>query len=234
MKLLIGIPCLFNAEATRQCIESVVYKDVSVILMDNGAEQSVKNVLSQYADMPNVVLISNTENIYVNPAWNVFIEKFLSTDNYTHLLILNSDLVLQNDWYEVVTERIKKHAHELTLPVIESILPDKVSSEYTTGNTVTSGTAGVFILLSRACATLVNPIPENYKIWFGDLFIFSVLRECGFNTTIAPNLFANHYHGGSQSVHRTPDISNIIEQDKDQWEITGASDISKIVCKFNE
>lgn len=216
MRILIGIPCLYNAEATRQCIESVVHKDVSIILMDNGAEQNVKNVLSQYADAPNVMYVSNPTNIYVNPAWNHFIKSFLSTSDYDYLIILNSDLILQHDWLEVLKNRLEKHPHEITLPVITPEFP-VFNTEYQIGTKVDCCTAGVFICLSRACATLINPIPENIRVWYGDNWIFDYLRGCGFETVVAPNLYANHFWGGSQSVQKTPDIAAIIESDKVQW-----------------
>lgn len=217
MRFLVCIPCLYHAESLAQCIQKLMHEDVTVVLLDNGSEPDVKNIIAQYTNRPNVHIERSDENIYVNPAWNLFIAMFFQSNEFSHLIILNSDLVLQNDWVDVLKKRLRKNPNEITLPVIDATLPDKVNTEYSEGQTVTSGTAGVFICLSRLCAQLVYPIPQEIRVWFGDNFIFGCLRGMGFSTVIAPNLHAVHYHGGSKSVSRTPNISAIIEQDKVAW-----------------
>lgn len=233
MKFLIGIPCLYNVDATEKCIESVVHKNVDVILLDNGAEQSVKNTIARYAGFENVSICINEENVYVNPAWNYFLGRFFADNSYTHLILLNSDLVLQNDWFDVLKARLRKDQHEITLPVISDTLPDKVDTEYSEGQTVNSGTPGVFICLSRVCAQLIYPIPKEIRVWFGDNWIFDGLRGMEFKTTIAHNLLAYHYHGGSQSVQRTPEISSIIEVDKHQWTHVVEPQMQQKIKAFN-
>jgi hypothetical protein len=70
-------------------------------------------------------------------------------------------------------------------------------------------------------------------VWFGDNYIFDLLRGCGFDTTIAPNLLSIHYAGGSQSVQKTPDISAIIEADKVQWRNIAEPLMQKKIIDFN-
>ena len=55
-KILIGIPCLFGAWHTKEAIESVVnYPDVTLLLIDNGAEESVKNVIANYERLTKIL-----------------------------------------------------------------------------------------------------------------------------------------------------------------------------------
>jgi GT2 family glycosyltransferase len=102
MKYLVGIPCLYGAGHTKEAIESVVNKPgVDLLLIDNGAEQSVKEVLHSYSNRLNVKIIINPVNIYVNPAWNQILNHFLN-NKYDYLLIMNSDLILHKDWKNIL------------------------------------------------------------------------------------------------------------------------------------
>lgn len=216
MKTLVAIPFLFGAEHSKLCIESVINSGVDVLLIDNGAEQSVKNVLNFYHSRSNVHIISNHENIYVNPAWNQAMEFFLEMD-YDQLVIMNSDLIMHPNWHEVLKNRLVEVPDEITLPVITDSSMQYATCEYQSGMEVSSGTAGVFISLNRKQVEIVYPIPKEIKVWFGDNWIFDLLRGIGCKTVIAPNLYAKHYHNGSQSVGRVVGISEIIEQDKIVW-----------------
>lgn len=202
MKILVGIPCLYNADATKEAIDSIIDK-AKVVLVDNNAEQPVKDVIYSY---PYAVVLTNRENIFVNPAWNQIMKFFLLTD-YTHLIIMNSDLVMQPGWYENLRSFLTNHPDMIPIPVI--------NGEPGEGFTIVhEGTPGVFICLNRKQVGKVYPIPDYIKIWFGDNWIYEILRV-KYKTVILNNLVAKHYH--SQSVSRLPGISEMIEEDKLQW-----------------
>lgn len=216
MKILVAIPFLFGADHSKLCIESVVNSGVDVLLIDNGAEQSVKNVLNFYHSRPNIHIISNPENVFVNPAWNQAMEFFLAFD-YDRLVIINSDLIMHPNWHEVLKNRLVEFPNEITLPIITDNILQYATCEYQSGMEVSSGTPGVFISLNRKHVEIVFPISAEIKIWFGDNWLYDSLRGLGFKTVIAPNLFAQHYHNGSQSVSKLNGISEMIEQDKINW-----------------
>ena len=216
MRILIAIPFLFGAEHSKLCIESVINSECDLLLIDNGAEQSVKNVLNFYHSRSNVHIISNQENIFVNPAWNQAMEFFLSLD-YDRLIIMNSDLIMHPNWFEVLKNRLVEFPDEITLPIIADNILQYATCEYQSGMEVASGTPGVFISLNKKQVEIVYPIHSEIKIWFGDNWILDSLRGLGFKTVIAPNLFAYHYYNGSQSVSKLNGISEMIEQDKKNW-----------------
>ena len=201
MKLLIGIPCLYNSVVTNEAIAAVINK-TDVLLIDNGAEHPVKEVIATY---PQAKVIVNPENIYVNPGWNQIIKYFLESD-YTHLVIMNSDLIMQEGWYENL-ETFINHYPFIPIPVING----DSSEGYTE---VFSGPPGVFICLTREQVELVYPIPDYLKIWFGDNWIYEILRT-KYKTVVLHNLVARHYH--SQSVSQVEGISELIEEDKKNW-----------------
>lgn len=219
MKILVTIPCLYGPDHTRKSINSVIGREnVDVLLIDNGAEKSVKDALMHYFDeKDHVHLIHNEKNIYVNPAWNQAINDFLSCPEYDYLVIMNSDLIMQSDWNEVVTNRWNLEPDEILIPTLSDNLPYKVNTGKGPSQIVHEGTPGVFITLNRKQAEMIYPIPSELKVWFGDNWIYDILRLVGYKTVIPVNLMANHFHNGSQNVQRVEGISEIIEGDKVNW-----------------
>jgi vacuolar-type H+-ATPase subunit F/Vma7 len=216
MKYLVGIPCLYGADHCKDAIESVVHKDnVDVLLIDNGAEPRVKELLHRYSLKENVLVISNPVNIYVNPAWNQIISHFLKS-NYEYLLIMNSDLILQKDWDKVLDYYFKEYPNIVPIPTIgnnSKMGGVTLNFDYTEVN---GGIPGVLIVINKKHAELIYPIPETLKIWFGDNWIYDGLRRLGYKTLVLKNLLS--YHLWSQTVSKVSGISELIEQDKLEWE----------------
>jgi hypothetical protein len=220
VKILVAIPCLYGAEHTKEAIDSVVYKqDVSVLLIDNGAEVRVKELLSRYEHLQNVFIIHNKENNFVNAAWQQAIDFFNLWDAYSHLIIMNSDLIMQSDWDEVCINRWLKKPDEILIPVItdSKLLTSRVALSICQAQLVHEGTPGVFITINRKQAKIISPLPTETKVWFGDNWIYEILRGCGYETVIPSNLISYHYW--SANVQKVEGISAIIEKDKEQWEL---------------
>jgi vacuolar-type H+-ATPase subunit F/Vma7 len=215
-KYLVGIPCLYGAEHCKDAIESVVHKkNVDVLLIDNGSEPRVKELLHRYSTKENVLVISNPVNIYVNPAWNQIISHFLKSD-YEYLLIMNSDLILQKDWDKVLDYYFNEYPNIVPIPTIgnnSKMGEVNLNFDYTE---VHGGTPGVLIIINRKHAELIYPIPEQLKIWYGDNWIYEGLRRLGYKTVVLNNLLS--YHLWSQTVSKVSGISELIEQDKIEWE----------------
>lgn len=217
-KALIGIPCLYGEHHTRLAIESVVNENIDLLLVDNGAENSVKSVINYYHSRENVHIISNEFNIYVNAAWNQIAAFFLNNEKYTHLILMNSDLILSDKWH-VALERFynnPENAKRIPVPVITDH-PQNENQDDQTFNVLTEGIPGVFIVLPREAVEKVYPVPDEIKIWFGDNFLYDLARGSGFETGVLKGLVCYHFHGGSQSIQRTADVYRIIEQDKIAW-----------------
>ncbi len=231
MKILIAIPCLTGAVHVKEAIDSVINKeDVNVLLCDNGAEQDVKDVINSYARVKGVMATSNDVNVFVNPAWNQFIKHFLLNEEYSHICIMNSDLILNCDWDIVLKNRWEKDPDEVLIPVMHDDkmkMFESVNTSVMEAKRVYEGTAGVFITLSRKQAEIIFPIPNYVKIWFGDLYVYSILRRLNYQTVIPENFLSHHYW--SQTVQKLHGISEMIEEDKRQWELYGESDIQKVV-----
>lgn len=214
-RILIGIPVLTGAEHCKEAIDRVAYKEnVDVLIIDNGAECSVKELILTYVDFPNIHTIRNKENLFVNPAWNQCLDFFLRK-NYDRCIVMNSDLIMQEQWSDVCQKRWVTNPDEILLPVMGEL--HDVNTDIAPAQKVDSGTAGVFITLNRKQAELIYPIPDEIKVWHGDEWIYTILRNKGYETLIPENLLAKHYW--SSTVSKVPNIETIIEEDKKQWEL---------------
>ena len=115
--------------------------------------------------------------------------------------------------------------HRITANSIASYLPttindrtlfnQDVSITQSSSVEVTGGLPGIFITLTRKQAELINPITEDCLVWYGDNWIYDILRGCGHKTIILDNLIA--HHGLSQTIQRVIGIDKIIEEDTKLW-----------------
>src|SRR5579864_7028186 len=102
MKLLIGMPVYKGVEHTSLSFGSI-YENGNLIIIDNGAEDMVKNALNSIKNSGKVIkIIHNIENRMVNHAWNQILKQFEMYKEYTHLAIISSDLILQKGWFEIL------------------------------------------------------------------------------------------------------------------------------------
>jgi hypothetical protein len=214
MKILVGIPVVTGALHCRAAINSVK-GNADVLIIDNGADEEVKVMLDGYSEDERIHVETNQKNIYVNPSWNQILEYFLKWGRYDRLIIMNSDLSMGYLWDLVCSAQWNKDEDAILVPVInpkEDIFP---APYLLPAELVTAGTPGVFITLNRKQAKIVHPIPDTLKIWFGDNWIYEILRGVGYKTVIPPNLIATTQW--SQTIKRIPEAPQIIEQDKIEW-----------------
>ena len=219
MKILVGIPCVTGPIHCRASIKSAIsYADVLII--DNGATKEVKDVLLEikdtYTTPYKLFTIVNKDNIYVNPAWNQIMEYFLEHKEYDYLIIMNSDLSMEFPWEWICNERWRNDPDEILVPVLNEGVKYPTYPYFLPAKIVTEGTPGAFITLNRRQAKIVYPIPGEIKIWFGDNWIYSTLRNFGYQTVIPPNLTGTT--SWSQTVSKIPEATAIIEEDKIAWE----------------
>jgi len=216
--ILVGIPCLMGAYQTKQAILSVISEsNVDLLIIENGSAQDVKEVISTFEDRPQVKVIRNEQNTYVCPVWNQIQEYFLANSRYDRLIIMNSDLVMAARWSEVLLNRWAIEPYEVCIPVIKDVMVGQVDDvEVGEAQVVSEGTPGVFLTLNRDQVNMVYPIPESIKIWFGDNWIYDILRGVGHETVIPENLLSYHYWSTSVSSNAS-EFHPIIEQDKIAW-----------------
>ena len=210
MKILVAIPFLCGRESSYETIKAL--GEVDIFALNNGARDEVIDVLNRFKFHKRVDL---SQNIYVNPAWNIFMKYFLESD-YDRLIIMNNDLVVCKEWKEVCDMVWTENPDTI-------ILPNLSENGESVGGKVTSGTPGVFITLNKKQSEMVYPIPDYIKVWYGDDWIFSILRAF-YDTIIISDMKARHY--GSMSI-KEQDIFDQIDKDKIEWASKGQKDIEE-------
>lgn len=219
IKMLICIPVVNNVDVTRECLDSVVKLPVHILLANNGATKDIKHLFDWYqGEHPDkITVIEEPVNIGVNPIWNKFLKYFIAHSEYTHIGILNSDVIVHQDFLNVI-EPIMEPDNTIPLPTEvdkEKIFVPLDDTRCENNITVNGGVAGTFIILNRFQAELVTPIPESIKIWFGDNWIFDICRGVGFKTKIIEKFMT--FHHGSQTVQTVKGVHEQIEKDKENW-----------------
>lgn len=200
--VMVGIPVIYCEECVKLCLESLREQDSHVFIVDNDSTSEIKKMIESY---PKLV---NDRNLYVNPAWNQIMKYFLDS-NYEKLIILNSDMILNND----VIEKISAINIDEDLSIV---LPNVSDHDMNEGSLeIEWGYPGIMIVLTQKMAKLVYPIPESLKIWFGDDWIYRRLIKNGYKLRIYYDIKA--HHSGSRSIVSLKEASEIIEQDKLNW-----------------
>ncbi len=221
IKMLICVPAVNNAAVTKEMLDSIVNQPVDILLAQNGADKDIKDMFHWYwTENPfKIKIIDEPVNIGVNPIWNKFLKYFISRPEYTHIGILNSDVIVHQDFLKVI-EPIMEPDNTIPLPVEvdkEKIFVPLDDTRCENNITVGGGVPGTFIILNRFQAELVTPIPESIKIWFGDNWIYDICRGVGFKTKVIEKFMT--FHHGSQTVQTVKGVHEQIEKDKKNWEL---------------
>lgn len=206
MRVLVGIPVLYNGSVCLQAFKSII-EEADLLIVDNGAEQDVKEAINQMSSYNNgrirVGLIRNEKNEYVTAAWNALLGAFLDSNcPHDQLVIMNSDLIMNPGW--------SKYLENNVWCIVNG-------GNYKIDTEVFEGIAGVFINFNKAMARLVYPIPKAIKIWYGDTWFEYKFRKYGYKMIVKAGLTGEHVHGGSITVRRLPEFQEIIQQDMIAW-----------------
>lgn len=212
MKVLVGIPIFRIPELLRDCLNSMIDTPATVLVVDNAADQNVKDLIEkEFAG--RVIVLTNETNQYCNGGWNRVMEYGLQ-NGYDIIGLGSSDANLHPGWYENLIEHAKC-PHEVWVPAMGQSWSEAPKECVTT----TEGLAGYLTFLPREAAALVYPIPESIRHWFGDQYMFEKLRANGWKTVVLNDVRAMHFQ--SSVTYVTPEAYGVIEQDKLAWAAMG-------------
>lgn len=133
-----------------------------IILIDNNF-----NKASNLNDYKKVVHIKNETNLYVNPSWNLGV-KLSRNEN---VIISNDDLVIKN------IDDILSHA-----PVNDYDLIGLDYKNINKGNGLVFRNSIINMEKGFGCFIITKKskyvdIPEEIKIWYGDVFLFNSIKN---------------------------------------------------------
>lgn len=90
-----------NYEVTIECLKYILIQSVRVpvVIVDNGSSNNSVEILTrEFVDVPNVDIIQSKVNVGFSRGNNIGIQ-FLRSKNYNNILLLNSDVFLEDPNY---------------------------------------------------------------------------------------------------------------------------------------
>lgn len=200
MKILVGMPAYKLPDVVNEVLHSMTGTPAQALVVDNASNEDVKRVLRSY-DVP---VITNTENLGCNGAWNQILGYGLR--NGFDVIGLNTDAALKPGWYESLVDWI--NSNPKTCVVTNVGKPETPTHLFEV-----SGSPLTF--LPREAAEIVYPIPQKLVHWFGDTYMFVKLRRLGWKMMVVGHIRADHRW--SRITEVSPEVSPVIPQDKIEW-----------------
>ncbi|MES2395659.1 MAG: hypothetical protein V4549_06635 [Bacteroidota bacterium] len=227
MKILVVLPCFGHGWILKQTIKRWSGADLFVI--QDNSQCDVIDVFKELNITPNII---TDEDWYVNKCWNAGMKYFLESD-YDLICLATMDTWMRDNWKAILEHNYNPLSDEVVLPdfVTEGDLKMEELNQsvpYCERFLRTSGTGNFATFFNRKAVELFYPIPDEIKLWYGDEWIFTILRNIGFKTVTYTQLYA--YQFGSITVNQNTKAFDVIQHDKEAWE---SSVKNKMIDKIN-
>jgi len=187
----IGIPTLNRFDLLQRAL--VFYKldfpNIKIYIVDNGSQ----NIKNQVADMPNVVLMEQTENLGVAQSWNLLCNEIFK--NHDYALILNDDIYLGVKTWE-----------------IHSILENYKSDFY-----VTTQDWCAFILPKKTFKKVGDFDSKFFPAYYEDNDYHYRMKLLGMKYLQTPYINP-HIYRASMTIEKNPELRKFIQDNKDYYE----------------
>ena len=187
----IGIPTLNRFDLLQRAL--VFYKldfpNIKIYIVDNG-NQNIKN---QVANMPNVVLMEQTENLGVAQSWNLLCNEIFK--NHDYALILNDDIYLGVKTWEIhiILENYKSDFYVSTQDWCAFIIPKKTFKK-----------VGDFD-------------SKFYPAYYEDNDYHYRMKLLGMKYLQTPYINP-HVYKASMTIEKNPELRKFIQDNKDYYE----------------
>ncbi len=190
--------------------------DYEVILIDNASEDETRDFFTDIDFVKDMCKIKNLEyyrmeeNIYVNPAWNFWVEKA----KWEYIIIMNNDIILTEWFYKPLIDNLIDNV------IVTSPIYTEWASEWNKRWYKWNKFNPFNICWHCFCMRKSDwiTIPSQLKIWYWDNWIYeNMVAKKGIEIA-CPDSKIHHY--GSLSVNEVrPFIQKILDNDTRHWEI---------------
>jgi GT2 family glycosyltransferase len=224
------IPCFNQIDYTRRTIDSIMKNSSKhhcrFIFVDNGSTDGTSEYLM---GILNSTTITNPENMYVNYAWNQGVEL---ADN-PFVCILNNDVEVAKDWLDPVEDAFLSREKEWYVPLANydtcwhNIPCYNELKRYETLDDfylykpqheilyLDRPISGICMFFRTKDVKKVFPIPSCLKIWYGDFYIYRMLKNLDIKLHVL--LDSALFHFCSRTVRSSPSLEPLLEEDMKQW-----------------
>ena len=171
------IPTLWRAKEFTDHLVNVLVEDKSVgeiIIIDNAPADF-------FYDNEKVVMLSQEENIYVNPSWNLGVEE----SDYDKFIILNDDIIIPYNFVSQLEKWLTEDRGIIGIDKPSVIKVADCSNENITFldreialKSIVMRDWGFGIVMAGHKKSY-HKIPENIRIWYGDDYLVQMNNEQG-------------------------------------------------------
>lgn len=153
------IPCYNLAGYTRKCIDSILgqtYKNLEVIVIDDGSTDETPQILQQYADKDDRVIFISQQNAGAGEAIN----KAISIAHGEYMAFVDNDDWIEHDMYEKLYTALIENQADMSVCNFNLVYDDHTKFCYSKmKNIVVDVQKDPYGYFSRYCAC---PRPNNY------------------------------------------------------------------------
>lgn len=110
-KIVYLVLCWNNKDIISECLDSLInqtYKDKKIYVLDNASTDGSSDFIAD--NYPDIELIRSSKNNGFDEGNNILIEKSLQNKEVRYVALINSDLILKDNWTEEIVNYISnKH-----------------------------------------------------------------------------------------------------------------------------
>ena len=192
-RISVVIPFINQDKITVALIDDIARNSIrpfEIIMIDNGSDVSIKDLLKQYNHELDITYIRKEKNIGVNPAWNLGISK--STGDL--ICVLNNDLIISYYFFESILKLMDDYSVGICVPNTVGDINFVRNSTFTMPiyQDVRKREGWAFTI--RKCITdKIPPIPKQLNRVCGDDYLFYWSNRLGYHNVKILNNYIYHY-----------------------------------------
>lgn len=196
-------PTMWKFEPFFSFLEELVnhYLVGEVVIVDNNSSQRPDYEILKH---PKIKLLDFGQNLYVNPSWNRAVE----ASSFDKLCICNDDIIFDLRIFSKAKDHVTPELGIMGIsaaPWAEYITHGQIEiKNFERGD----GQWG-FSLLFFMHKSNYEPVPETFRLFFGDNFVFDNCVWRGLPVKIIKHLWFFTPTGGGTTVSQLPDYESI-------------------------
>lgn len=179
MKLDVIIPVLNLDFFTKQLLTNILDNTVqpdNIFIIDNGSNDNTRDVCFYFSQYLPIIYLPQETNIGVNPSWNLGFSKTAAN----LISVLNNDIVISTRFFEKVKETFSNNPLcGIAVPNTIPLNSDIIENHHNNTETLIDREGWAFTI-KKEIIDQSGPIPEEFKIFFGDDFLFKAAKDQGY------------------------------------------------------
>lgn len=183
-KISVIVPTMWNYGPFIELLPKLIEKkSIGEIIIVNNNFSKTPN--SKILNHPKIRMINNEKNIFVNPSWNLGV----SLSKYEKICIMNDDVDFNMNIFDVINFELKSNTLILTsynenLNNLDKQTTDIKIKNYNPSEELIEH--GHLFFLNKKDYFI---IPDNFKIWCGDIYELDMFKKHNYNILVVENMY---------------------------------------------